>query len=37
MKIKIVYVNEVEKELVEILEEIEKTIVNFDVLDDLGK
>ena len=37
MKMKIVYVNEVEKELVEILEEIEKTIVNFDVLDDLGK
>lgn len=34
---KIVYVNEVEKELVEILEEIAKTIVNFDVLDDLGK
>lgn len=34
---KIVYVNEIEKELVEILEEIEKTIVNFDVLDDLGK
>lgn len=34
---KIVYVNEIEKELVEILEEIAKTIVNFDVLDDLGK
>ena len=34
---KIVYINEVEKELAEILKEIEKSVASFDVLDDLGK
>lgn len=34
---KIVYINEVEKELAEILKEIEKSVTNFDVLEDFGK